>query len=207
MLDIKSKQKLIDLLYQSGAIVFNQNNNQDSFPYEIKLQYLTSQPKILRFTAKLLWSTLKKETFDLIAGPYTDIPLATTISLEYNWPMIFIRGERKKYGMGKLIEGNYSSDQKVVVVDKEINDPSDTLQLLGRLEGSGLNIVGLYVLIDRGLGNLELVRSKGFKCEALISLNDIFIRLFETGKISPSQLKQTKEHFKRKRIRDYTSII
>ncbi len=203
MLDLKSKQKLIDLLYTSGAISFPKVKNPESLPYEIRLQYLTSQPKILHFTAKLLWSVIKKETFDLVAGPYTDIPLATTISLEYNWPMIFIRGERKDHGMGKLIEGNYSTDQKVVVVDEEIRDPADTLQLLGRLEGSGLTIVGMYVLIDRGQGALELIRNKGFRCEALINLNDIFVRLFETGKISPDQLNQAKAYFQRKRISSY----
>ncbi|MBI5127000.1 hypothetical protein HZA76_00915 [Candidatus Roizmanbacteria bacterium] len=203
MLDLRSKQKLIDLLYKSGAISFPKAKNPESLPYEIRLQYLTSQPKILHFTAKLLWSAIKKETFDLVAGPYTDIPLATTISLEYNWPMIFIRGERKDHGMGKLIEGNYSTDQKVVVVDEEIRDPADTLQLLGRLEGSGLTIVAMYVLIDRGLGSIKLIRDKGFKCEALINLNDIFVRLFETGKISPSQLTQAKLYFERKRTPSY----
>lgn len=203
MLDIKSKQKLIDLLCQTGAIIFTKSKNPDGLPYEMKLQYMTSQPKVLSYAAKLLWSEFKNETFDLIAGPYTDIPLATTMSLEYNWPMIFIRGERKQYGMEKLIEGNYKTNQKVIVIDEEVSDPVDTLQVLGRLEGSGLNIVGLYVLIDRGLGNLETVRNKGYKCEALINLNDIFIHLFESGKISPDQLNQTKDYFKSKKISSY----
>ena len=203
MLDIKSKQKLIDLLYQTGAITFPKSKRPDSLPYEIKLQYLTSQPKVLIFAAKLLWSEFKKEIFDLIAGPHTDIPLATTMSLEYNWPMIFIRKEKKQYGMGKLIEGNYKTDQKVIVIDDEISDPANTLQVLGRLEGSGLNIVGIYVLVDRGLGNLGVIRNKGYKCEALINLNDIFIHLFESGKISPDQLTQAKNYFKTKKISSY----
>ncbi len=203
MLDIKSKQKLIDLLFQTKAITFIKSKNPNSLPYEIKLQRLTSQPKVLTFAAELLWSEFKNETFDLIAGPYTDIPLATTMSLEYNWPMIFIRKEKKQYGMGKLIEGNYKTDQKVIVIDDEVSDPASTLQVLGRLEGSGLNIVGVYVLIDRGLGNLELIRNKGYKCETLINLNDIFIHLFETGKISPDQLNQAKDYFKSKKIASY----
>ena len=117
--------------------------------------------------------------------------------------MIFIRKEKKQYGMGKLIEGNYKTDQKVIVVDEEISDPASTLQILGRLEGSGLNIVGIYVLIDRGLGNLEIIKNKGYKCEALINLNDIFIHLFESGKISPNQLNQAKDYFKTKKIASY----
>jgi len=203
MLDIKSKQKLIDLLHEIGAIAFTKSKNPESLPYEIKLQYMTSQPKVLSYAAKLLWSEFKNETFDLIAGPYTDIPLATTMSLKYNWPMVFIRGEKKQYGMGKLIEGNYKTDQKVIVIDEEISDPGSTLQVLGRLEGSGLNIVGVFVLIDRGLDNLEAIRNKGYRCEALINLNDVFIRLFEMGKISPNQLNQTKDYFKTRKIASY----
>ena len=203
MLDIKSKQKLIDLLHETGAITFTKSKNLESLPYEIKLQYMTSQPKVLSYAAKLLWSEFKNEVFDLIAGPYTDIPLATTMSLEYNWPMVFIRKEKKQYGMGKLIEGNYKTDQKVIVIDEEISDSASTLQVLGRLEGSGLNIVGIFVLIDRGLGNLEVIRNKGYRCEALINLNDVFIRLFEMGKISPNQLNQAKDYFKTKKIASY----
>jgi len=105
--------------------------------------------------------------------------------------------------MGKLIEGNYKTDQKVIVIDEEISDPASTLQVLGRLEGSGLNIVGVFVLIDRGLDNLEAIRNKGYRCEALINLNDVFIRLFEMGKISPNQLNQTKDYFKTRKIASY----
>ena len=43
MIDIKSKQKLIDLLYETGAITFTKSKNPDSLPYEIKLQYLNQK--------------------------------------------------------------------------------------------------------------------------------------------------------------------
>lgn len=200
MLKISDKKQLIDLLYNSGAITFLKSNNLQDVPYELKLQHLTSQPKILRFIAQLIGSEIKNESFDLIVGPYTDIPLATTVSLEYNWPMIFVRNERKKYGMEKLIEGNYQSDQRVVIVDEEIGDTANTLQLLGRLEGSNLNIVKLFVLVDLGNGAIEFIRIRGYKCEALITINDIFVHLLETGKITPAQLHQAKDYFESKKI-------
>lgn len=200
MLNILAKKKLIDLFYDSGIITFPNNKNLGNTPYELKLSYLTSQPKVLRFVAQLMGSEIKNEIFDLIAGPYTNIPLATTVSLEYNWPMIFVRNERKKYGMEKLIEGNYKFDQRVVVIDEEISDPANTLQLLGRLEGGNLNVAGLFVLVDRGLGAIETIKNKGYKCQALITINDIFVHLLETGKITPDQLNHAKNYFERNKI-------
>src|SRR3989344_3382062 len=144
------KEKLIDMLYESGAISFPREFAD--LPYQINFQYLTSQPEMLRFVAHLIGELIKNQEFDLIAGPYTDIPLATTVSLEFNHPMIFVRKERKQYGREKLVEGYFKQDQKVLIIDDEISDVAATSQLLGRLEGSGLKVVGIQLLLDRGLG-------------------------------------------------------
>ncbi|HLB60636.1 MAG TPA: hypothetical protein VJL83_03445, partial [Patescibacteria group bacterium] len=94
----------------------------------------------------------------------------------------------------KLVEGNFQPEQGVIVVDDEVEDVADALQLLGRLEGSGLKIVALFLLLDRGYGSTETIRKKGYQCEAIITLNDIFIELFQMNKISPEQLKHLTEY-------------
>ncbi|MDO8610590.1 MAG: hypothetical protein Q7R95_08645 [bacterium] len=172
-------------------------------PFELKLQNLTSQPQVLRYVAKLIGSKVKKENFDLIVGPFSDIPLATTVSLECNWPMIFVRDERKKYGMEKLIEGSYNLDQKVIVIDEQVIDTASTLQMLGRLEGSNLTITGLIVLFDRELGELNIIKRKGYKCEALITNTDIFMYLLELGIISQNQINHAKDYFRSKKLSSY----
>lgn len=200
-MDIEKKKKLIQDLYGLDIISFpsNPDNLLTIPPYKIDLRLLCSYPKLLKFVAVMFGETLKKCKFDLIAGPYTDIPLATTISLEFDWSMVFVREARKDHGMERLIEGNFKAGQKVIVVDDEIDDVASCLQLLGRLEGSNLKIMGIYVLLDRQLGAFEAIKTKGYNTSALITLNDIFLELFQTGKITAPQLEQLKNFLEKQR--------
>ncbi|MBI4098138.1 MAG: hypothetical protein HY426_03785 [Candidatus Levybacteria bacterium] len=195
--DIDSKRKLIDILYGSGAISFPLQSIDT--PYQINFQSLTSQPRMLRFVARLIGDLIKNQTFDLIAGPYTDIPLATTVSLEYNYPMIFVRKERKQYGREKLVEGSFKQDQKVIIVDDEISDIAATSQLLGRLEGSGLKVIGIYVLLDRGLGAIEKIEEEGYKCSSILTLNEAFVHLAQSGEINQGKLQELKKYIEEQR--------
>ncbi len=50
----------------------------------------------------LWWKCLKIYEFDVIAGiPYTALPIATAVSLDQNWPMVYARKEVKDYGQLK----------------------------------------------------------------------------------------------------------
>ena len=113
--------------------------------------------------------------------------------------MIFVRELRKEHGMEKLVEGNFTSGQKVIVIDDEIDDISSTLQLLGRLEGTGLEIVGLFVLLDRGYGTLEAIREKGYQCNSLLTLNEIFVEAVNLGKLKQDEMAKIKEYTEKKR--------
>lgn len=191
------KEQLIDMLYESGAISFSQDSVD--IPYQINFQYLTSQPEMLRFVAHLIGELIKNEEFDLIAGPYTDIPLATTVALEFNHPMIFVRKERKEYGRGKLVEGYFKQDQKVLIIDDEISDVAATSQLLGRLEGSGLKVTRIQVLLDRGFGAMQKIEQEGYECSSILTLNDVFVHLAKVGKISGSKLTELKNYLEEQR--------
>ncbi len=194
MISIQNKKNLIDFLYKSEAITFSKDRNLESRPFTTNFKRLSSYPHMLRFTAQLLGDVLKKEVFDLLAGPINDIPLATSVSLEFNWPMIFVRADRKDHGMERLIEGNFHSGQKVIVIDEEITDVSETLRLLGRIEGSGLKVVGMYVLLDRNTGVKRLLANKGYNYFNLIDLNEIILHLTLQGYIDDAKLVFLKKH-------------
>lgn len=199
MINIIQKKQLIDFFIEKEIFSLDEAKSP-AIPYQVKLNRLCSYPVMLRRIAQMFGDSMKKTSFDLVSGPYTDIPLATTISLEFNWPMIFVRKERKDHGMERLIEGNFYSGQRVVVIDDEVNDVEGTLQLLGRLEGSGLKVVGLFVLLDREDGALHSIRKRGYKCEALLRLNDILIQILESSKISSSQHQQLENFLKTNKV-------
>lgn len=195
MINIVQKKKLIDFFIEEKIFLLG-DEKSSAVPYRVFLNRLCSYPTILSTIAHLFGDRMKQIPFDLIAGPYTDIPLATTISLEFAWPMIFVRSERKDHGMERLIEGNFQLGQRVFIVDDEVSDVEGTLQLIGRLEGSGLSVEGLFVLLDRENGTLESIRKRGYRCESLLSINDILINLLGGSKITSLQREHLELFFK-----------
>lgn len=191
---LQKKQEIAKFLYDSGIISFQKESPEEASRelYTITLSKLCSYPTMLKNIAKLFGEVIPQTPFDLIAGPSTDIPLATTLSLQLDLPMIFVRGKRKDHGMEKLIEGIYKSGQKVIVIDDEIADVPNTLQFIGRLEGSGLQVVGVYVLLDRGLGHLEALNQKGYLSDSLLHLNDIFLWLSQSRKLDQKDVELLK---------------
>ena len=60
--------------------------------------------------------------FDLLCGvPYGAIPLATTISMEMDKPMIFKRKDAKDHGLKNMIEGVFAPNDSCLLIDDVIS--------------------------------------------------------------------------------------
>lgn len=200
MSTVNKKDILIEKLISTHIFALKPvESDSGKSPYEIRLSTLCSYPYLLKEIAHLIYDEITNDKLDLVAGPYTDIPLATTVSLEFNIPMLFIRKERKEWGMEKLIEGSYQYGQKVAVVDDQIDDVASALQIVGRLEGSGLKVVGYHTLFDRYIGEIEYLKKKGINFSTIFTINDILVYLVRRKLISQVHLQQCKLYIESKR--------
>jgi uridine monophosphate synthetase len=87
---------------------------------------------------------------DLICGtPYGAISFTSYISITKNIPMIFLRKETKEYGTKKLIEGNYSAGQKVVLIEDVITTGNSVRDAAKILEKHGLKVVQIITVFSR----------------------------------------------------------
>lgn len=70
-----------------------------------------------------------------------------------------VRKEPKKYGLTKNIEGNFTAEDSVVVVDDVITTGGSTLQAIEKIEADGGKVAFALVLVDRqeqnGRANIE----------------------------------------------------
>ena len=87
---------LADGLFEAGCIKFGEFTLKSGLksPIYIDLRQIITYPKLLEQIGAAYLPLLKDLKFDRIAGlPYAAIPIATAISLQGNYPMIYPRKE------------------------------------------------------------------------------------------------------------------
>lgn len=196
------EKKAILNLFSIKAIQFGRFKLKSGLisPYYIDLRLLCSYPHLLKLVAETFWERLKLLSFDLVVGvPYTGIPIATTISLKYNRPMIFTRKKRKEYGKKKLVEGEFHSHQKVVIVDDVISDGASKFETIENLEKQKLIVSDIVVFLDRNQGGKEVIIKKGYNFHSIASMKDVLRLLKQERKITAIQVNRARSFMKRMR--------
>ena len=101
---------LADGLLSGGCIKFGEFTLKSGLksPIYIDLRLIITYPKLLAQVGSAYLPILSGLKFDRLAGlPYAAIPIATAISLQASYPMIYPRKEVKTYGTKAEIEGDY----------------------------------------------------------------------------------------------------
>jgi orotate phosphoribosyltransferase len=171
-------------LYKIGAIKFGEftlKSGQSSKIY-VDLRKIISYPELLQAVSNALWEKVRECQFDLICGvPYTALPIATCISLQYNIPMIMRRKEKKAYGTKQQIEGNFQAGQSCLIVEDIITSGSSILETADDLIEAGLKIMDVIVLIDREQGGNENLKQRQFKLHTVLVLKSIMKQLLSSN--------------------------
>lgn len=87
-----------------------------------------------------------------------------------------VRKSAKKHGRHKLIEGNFSPGQSIVIVDDVITTGGSTLQAIDAIEASGGNVAFVIVLVDRQEGGREEIEKHGHKVVPIFTRGDLIDR-------------------------------
>ena len=158
---------LADKLLEAGCIKFGSFTLKSGLqsPIYIDLRQIITYPKLLEQIGAAYLPLLKELKFDRIAGlPYAAIPIATAISLQGNYPMIYPRKEAKTYGTKAEIEGEYHAGETVVIIDDLATTGGSKFEAIEKLTSVGLNVKDVVVLIDRQSGAKESLEQAGFPC-------------------------------------------
>src|SRR5437867_10644918 len=87
-----------------------------------------------------------------------------------------VRKSAKKHGRHKLIEGNFSAGDSVVIVDDVVTTGGSTLQAIDAIEASGGNVAFVIVLVDRQEGGREEIVKRGHKVVPIFTRADLVDR-------------------------------
>jgi len=185
---------LIVELFDIGCLLFGEYVQASGaiFNYYIDLRQIISDPNLFHRVLHAYAGQLEGLVFDRIAGiPYGSLPTATGLSLQLHKPLIYPRKEVKAHGARRLIEGDFKEGDQVVVVDDILITGGSVLEGIAKLEGSGLVVRDVVVFIDHGGDHdrhaKERLSEAGYRCHAVLSINQITSVLHQAGRLNDAQ--------------------
>jgi uridine monophosphate synthetase len=186
---------LADGLLKAGCVKFGDFTLKSGLrsPIYIDLRQVITYPKLLGQIGAAYLPILKKLKFQRIAGlPYAAIPIATVISVQGNYPMIYPRKEVKNYGTKAEIEGEYHAGETVVVIDDLATTGGSKFEAIEKLTGAGLVVKDVVVLVDRQSGAMESLEQAGFHLHAVLTITQLLDYWERTGKVGKEKIIETR---------------
>ncbi|MFH1391412.1 MAG: orotate phosphoribosyltransferase [Candidatus Diapherotrites archaeon] len=193
-----TNEELALKLHEIGAIKFGLFTLKSGLksPIYIDLRVLISYPEALKMVGKALGEKAEGLDFDLIAGiPFAAIAIATAVSLEKNWRMVFPRKEQKEYGTKAKVEGKYSKGETCLVIDDLITDGGSKFEAIAPLEKEGLKIKDVIVLVDREQGGKKTLLNEGYHLYSVFKITELLEILHKHKKIDELIYESTKKYF------------
>jgi uridine monophosphate synthetase len=197
------KRDIALALHEIGAVKFGEFTLKSGIlsPIYIDLRLLISYPKVLRLISKAMVDIAKVLEFDVIAGiPYTALPIATAISLDQDWPMVYARKEVKDYGTKKKIEGFFHEGDVSLVIDDLITTGESKFETIEPFQASGLTIRDFIVLVDREQGGGRLLKEKGYTLHSVIGINELLDILNDEGRLEAGKYREAKDFIKKTQV-------
>jgi uridine monophosphate synthetase len=191
-----SVTNLADSLLEAGCVKFGEFTLKSGLksPIYIDLRQVISYPKLLEQIGAAYLPTLKGLEFNRLAGlPYAAIPIATAISLQGGYPMIYPRKEAKEYGTKAEIEGEYHTGETVVVIDDLATTGESKFEAINKLTAAGLKVKDVVVLIDRQSGAREALEQAGFHLHAVLTISELLDYWEKNGMVSHDRISETRK--------------
>ena len=135
--------------------------------FDLKEAY--GKPEILNSLADSVYEIIDKKATCVAAKGFGGIPLATAISLRHCLNLTLMRDKPKDYRTKKFIEAYIpTKDDKIAIVDDVFTTGKNLREAIEILETTKGNILGCYVVVKRGEGELNYPLSYVINLEKLL---------------------------------------
>ena len=95
--------------------------------------------------------------------------------METGLPLVLVRKEPKGYGTSKQIEGHLTRGDRVALIEDVVTTGGDSLRSAQVLRDAGADVIGLLVVLDRGEGGEDNIRTAGIPYAPLFRIEDLHL--------------------------------
>jgi len=159
MKNLIEKQYLIARLKQLPVIEKGpvELKNAGTADYYLNIKKAYGDPELMFLLCKNLWEKIPREVTCLAGSGHGGIPLATRMSGLYTRKLSLVRDGPKEHGLSDLIDGYMpNSNDKVAIVDDVFSTGGSLRKVIETLTPTGAEILGCYVAVKRGEGQLSV---------------------------------------------------
>lgn len=180
-------EQLILDLFESNCIQFGKFTLKSRVvsPIYIDFKGVVGYPNIVKNIVNLFGERMTELNLNytrLCGVPYGGIVFTSLLSQTTGKPMLIVRKEAKKYGMKKLIEGEYYNGESVVLVEDIISTGKSILEFAVKLTRQKLKITDILVICDRRLHHQNDLND--YKIHSLFTIHDLLTILYKNEKIT-----------------------
>jgi uridine monophosphate synthetase len=199
------KRKLALQLFDIGAIKFGsfrlklheKRPDAPLSPIYIDLRLIRSFPLVMDSTINVYRELANGLTYDLVADvPTAATPIAAILSHNLRKGMVSPRKDEKEHGITTKVEGVFQKGNIVLLVDDLVTQADSKLEAIRGLEGQGLVVHDVVVLIDREQGGPQQLEKAGYRCHSAYLLSDLLDFYFEEKKINRDEYDRTVTYLK-----------
>lgn len=165
-------------------------------PIYTDLRLTVSYPDLRDMIASDLANLIAKEFPEatIIGGVATaGIPHAALVAEKLHLPMIYVRPKPKDHGKGRQIEGRFSSNDKIVLIDDLITTGGSVLNAVKATQKDGGNVIGVASIFTYYLPDAKknFAQAK-IKYAPLLSYPELLKKENESGHITSKQYQTLK---------------
>ena len=196
-------EKLIDI--ESVQFSFNKHFTLTSglkSPVYVDCRKIISfvEERTLIMDTAIKYINENKLEFDLVAGGETaGIPYAAYISEKIKKPMIYIRKQSKGFGKNQQIEGNFSKNQKAILIEDLATDGGSKVIFVEAMRKVGLVVTDIFVIFFYDIFDFEesILSKLNVNIHSLCTWKDIISVLEKRKLFNQTDIKNLKEFLSR----------
>ena len=190
----KTKERIARSFFDSGLLKFGEFTLKSGIksPFYIDLRKAQSYPETFHAIIDAYAEMIEDlDNFILLAGvPEAATPLAAALGYKLNRSLVQPRKVVKEHGTKSSVEGEFKTGDRVILVDDLVTKGDLKIEAIEQVEGAGLKVERLIVLVDREQGGVAFVKDRGYKLEAAFTISELMDMLLDLGKITKAEHKK-----------------